>query len=322
MIKAFSSYIFQAISEKLPEEHSLAKEISAVLDINLSSAYRKIAGIVPLSLEETFLLSEKYGVSIDGFKAEQSKQVVMLLPQADRKEDWEKTPTLERLAMHFDRLTSLDGVKLTCWWQDSPFLHFMQFPELTAFKLELWKIAGTNELPPFSLRLPADTNALRLKVMQHYYESPSEEFMHENMLHYILSQIQYFRELGNLADTQADLLKSQLQDLIDGLRRMSTDGKKHFRNGHQTLGGGPFTLYHNRIVPMHNTIRFEADGFSACLFNWFRPHFLLSTNPEIQGMMRKRTQFMRKFSNRISEEATLERNLFFSRLNKKMEEFG
>ena len=69
MVKAneIQTAIFQAIKHRLPENYSFVHEIAELLGISYDSAYRRIRGDKPLTLDELILLNEKFGLSIDTF---------------------------------------------------------------------------------------------------------------------------------------------------------------------------------------------------------------------------------------------------------------
>jgi hypothetical protein len=63
--------IFQHIKSKLPSNVSMVDEIAQVLEVSTDSAYRRIRGEKPLSLEELYKLCMRYQVSLDQlFKSE------------------------------------------------------------------------------------------------------------------------------------------------------------------------------------------------------------------------------------------------------------
>src|SRR5436305_13195983 len=56
---------FSHIKSKLPSHFSFVDEIALVLNISNDSAYRRIRGEKPISLDEIHVLCTKYQVSID-----------------------------------------------------------------------------------------------------------------------------------------------------------------------------------------------------------------------------------------------------------------
>src|SRR6476661_10316807 len=58
-------HLFQAIKTRLPQHLSLVEEVAAALAVSTDSAYRRIRGEKPLSLEEVATLCTKYALSLD-----------------------------------------------------------------------------------------------------------------------------------------------------------------------------------------------------------------------------------------------------------------
>lgn len=65
MTKAFHTYLFDAIRDKLPAHISMAKEIQQTLHLSRPCAYKKVSGESPLSLEEALQLAQRHDISVD-----------------------------------------------------------------------------------------------------------------------------------------------------------------------------------------------------------------------------------------------------------------
>ena len=58
---------FRQIKQKLPSHLSMADEIATLLNISQDSAYRRIRGEKPLTIDEIQLLAVNYSISLDSF---------------------------------------------------------------------------------------------------------------------------------------------------------------------------------------------------------------------------------------------------------------
>ena len=59
--------LFQQIKNKIPPNVPLVHEVAELLEISYDSAYRRIRCETSLTFNEIRMLSEHYGISIDGF---------------------------------------------------------------------------------------------------------------------------------------------------------------------------------------------------------------------------------------------------------------
>src|SRR6476659_7548630 len=64
--------LFQNIKNKLPPQSAFVEEIAGLLQISTDSAYRRIKGEKPLSMEEVYKLCLHYKISLDNLLGLQS----------------------------------------------------------------------------------------------------------------------------------------------------------------------------------------------------------------------------------------------------------
>src|SRR6185437_4823954 len=74
---------FNHIKSKLPSHFSFVEEIAEMLNISNDSAYRRIRGEKPISMEEAHVLCSKYQVSIDQLFNLQSNAVIFSVDKID-----------------------------------------------------------------------------------------------------------------------------------------------------------------------------------------------------------------------------------------------
>ena len=75
---------FNHIKSKLPLHLSLVDEVAEVLNISNDSAYRRIRGEKPISMDEIQVLCNKYQVSIDQLLHMKSNTVIFSGNKVDR----------------------------------------------------------------------------------------------------------------------------------------------------------------------------------------------------------------------------------------------
>ncbi len=138
---------FNHIKSKLAPHLSLVDEVAELLNISNDSAYRRIRGEKPIGLDEIQLLCNKYKVSLDQLLQIQTNTVIF----SGNKIDLAGFTLNEYFQDMINQLTffsTLDNPHFYYYNKDIPIFHFMQFPELNAFKLFFWKrtVLGYSEL--------------------------------------------------------------------------------------------------------------------------------------------------------------------------------
>src|SRR5262249_12134624 len=138
---------FNHIRSKLPTYISFAEEIATQLNISTDSAYRRIRGEKPLSLDEVQILCNAFGVSVDQIFQVRSNNFIFSGNMVDNIA-FGLDKYLEDITHTLEMFRAIPDVHLYYYNKDIPVFHHMQFPELSAFKFFFWKrtVMGHAEL--------------------------------------------------------------------------------------------------------------------------------------------------------------------------------
>ena len=124
---------FNHIKSKLPVHLSLVDEVAELLSISNDSAYRRIRGEKPIGLDEIQVLCNKYQVSLDQLLQIQTNTVIFSGNKVDAVIfDFKKY--LQDVKDSLQLITTLQNPHIFYYNKDIPIFHYMQFPELCAFK--------------------------------------------------------------------------------------------------------------------------------------------------------------------------------------------
>jgi len=308
------AYLSQ-IRHMLPENISLADELSELLSISRDSAYRRIRGETVLSLDEVKKLFDQYELSIDAMLSPESNMVLINHQATDF--DYSLSEWLKMLIHNLELAKSSKELELILAEKDIPVFRYFLFPELASFKLFVWlksiikDVNYENQL--FSLDvLPKELLAQAARASHIYSSIPSIEIWSDEAIHSTLKQIEFYHECEYFAQPDiASQLYDRLLEFVNYIKSEAAVGKKS--------DGGSFSLYHNEILIPDNTIYGKIQNQRVVFINYNLMDFL-STHQE--SFCDKTEIYMNnliKNSALISTIAEKERNRFFNKMEEKIE---
>jgi transcriptional regulator with XRE-family HTH domain len=260
--------LIRTIREQLPAHVSLVDEIAELLEISNDSAYRRIRGEKPLSLQEVQKLAGTYQISLDDLIGNPSNSVTFRTNFL-REDTYSFVDWLKGL-LEFTKAASQDGESEAIFiLNELSIFHIIQIPEVCAFKLFFWKksnldFPGYRELKFRVNDLEEEVARLSEEITRHYVKIPTKEFTTEESLNSILKQVLYYSEAGYFASREDALaLCEKLHDLVDHTQEQAAFGYK-FPYGLPQVGrDGNFQLFHNDLILADNTILVKAGDHCA-----------------------------------------------------------
>ncbi|NVK26472.1 MAG: hypothetical protein HWE14_00440 [Flavobacteriia bacterium] len=235
------------IKSVLPPNVSLATELSDTLDISMDSAYRRVRGETPITLEESYILSEKYNVSLGGLTKEAIGMVSFgYTPISADIEGMERY--FQRLLDNLRIISKIPGASIKYCSQDIPIFHNVKAGMLTKFKVFYWmrSIMGVGELMTEKLDeniVPAHIIELCDKVFAEYCKVDCQELWSHSTIHSTLRQVQYYWESGLFANPDVGFA------IIDDLRALVKQIEDFAARGYKRGQGEPgkYDLYISEI---------------------------------------------------------------------------
>jgi hypothetical protein len=318
MPEDIQSTLFRHLLTAIPPHLSLVEEVSALLEVSRDSAYRRLRGDTPLSIQEAHVLCLHFDVSLDALVNTQKSGVNFLRIYAPS----EATSMHERLkgvAEVLDVLDRAQDKEIVYCSMELPFFHMMQVPELMAFKLYYWQLMDNEaqQKIKFSLESPAFDNAYS-EIVNLYLRIPSTEIIYEAALGTTMNQILFFMESGHF-ERPADGIKlfDALHALVEHMKVQATLGRK-FRFGAPPPAMGPtgnFSLFYNEMIYSQSVAYIRAEASVQVFLEYNVLDFLRTSDPTFcQETLESLNSVMRK-SIPISSVSERERNKYFNRLD-------
>jgi len=316
--------LFHHIRSKLPPHLSFAEEVASQLNISADSAYRRIRGEKPLSLDEASVLCSKYQVSIDQLLQANTNTVIFSDDRIDHL-SLGFNKYLEFVIASLNLFKTLENPMVYYYSKDMPIFNFMPFPELRAFKFFFWKrtLLAYPDLArqQFNGEEPdAESVALAKKIDELWARIPSTDIWNEETINVTISQIEFYRQSNIFADKEVVLkIYSQLEELVNHMEFQAENGKKSMLN--MPAGSVPYEAYINETLIGDNTVFVNSDSRQITFINHNGLHFMSTQDKDFCAFTYKNLQNMIRKSTHISVVGEKERSMFFNTLRNKVQEY-
>lgn len=315
--------LFQEIKSKLPPSISLADAVAQTLGIGPDSAYRRIRGEKPLSMDELLELSTHYKVSLDQLAGSGGDgfyfQGVFVDPASFRFDKY-----LQGVVNQLQLIGSMPQRHMYYLCKDIPVFYHFQYRDLAAFKYYFWMKAIVNHPDfidrPFSFDDYSDELfALGTQVLDAYNHIPSTEMWNVESINSTLQQIDYYR-YTNMFVNDHDLLRvyDALEQLVVHLEQNAGSGTKA-GDAAKTGQSAAFFLYHNEMFLGDNSIlAATANGKMAFLVHSVI-NYIITRDLRFCEHLHANIQNLLKRCTLISTDNERERNDFFRQLYRKID---
>ncbi len=315
---------FNHVKAKIPPHLSLAEEVAEVLNISNDSAYRRIRGEKPITLDEAYLLCSKYKVSLDHLLQVNTKSIIFSDDRVDFSLGFNNY--LNFVANNMELFNKLQNPLMYYYSKDLPIFHFMPFPELTAFKFFFWKrtVIGYPELARQKFNGETDdaeASQLARKIDDLFVRLPSTDIFNEESVNVTLSQIEMYKQANVFADNGIlPKIYSQLEQMIDHLEVQLETGRKSFYNRPDTTLYAPYDAYINESLIGDNTVYVQSDNRHITFINHNGLNFMSTQDPDFCEFTNRHLQNVIRKSTHISVVGEKQRSIFFNVIRQKIQD--
>jgi plasmid maintenance system antidote protein VapI len=318
--------LFQAIKHKLPENFSFVHEIAELLEISYDSAYRRIRGDKPLTLDELVRLNEKFGLSVDTYLNVETNNVVFNC-HAVESEKFRIKQWLETITFDLNRINQAKEKEIIYAAKDPPLFHYFHFPEIGAFKMFFYQktLLHFPEFEGKKLKLDeADEEIYQIgkKMLIASNSIPTTEIWNEDTFYITLRQIEYYWIAGYFASKDDVLsLCDKLEKWLRHIQKQAELGFKFLHDQDPVGVEGSFKMYENEIVLNDNSILVKMPDVSFAYLTFNVLSLLTTANPTFTNHLETYFKGLIKQSHLISSSGAKERNRFFNKLKQTVENF-
>lgn len=254
---AFQEKFVARLKLSVSNNLNLADELADLLNISTDSIYRRLRGQSSFSLDEVMVITEKYGIPMDGlFASDKSHVSFSFNPLYGQTKNY-----LDYLAWFTQYLTELSlvpGTRITYAADDVPVIRHFNFPNVSAFKAFYWSKAVLNIDLVIAQKykldvIPSELIDLNKKAAIAYSKLNCIEIWTSETLTSTLYQVQYFWEC-NLFESKDDALLV-LNDIRQMLNQIGNDCENNDKATREREGD--YMLYLSDVMIGNNCVLIE-----------------------------------------------------------------
>ncbi|WP_143525189.1 hypothetical protein [Labilibacter marinus] len=318
--------LFENIKNKIDAKYSLVHEVSEALEISYDSTYRRLRGEKQITLQEAFVLSRRFNVSLDAICQVDSNYLPFICNPVEP-ENFSGIKWLDNALNNVTQFYNANITELTYAAKDPPIFSYFQFPEIAAFKFLFWektlfKSKGLAK-QKFSIQHTNPSIIDRCKQIAIIaLKIPTTEIWNEDTFRILLRQVEYYW-VSNYFNTKEDLIS-----LLECLEKWLNHTKKEAEIGMRFLYGkepkgipNSYKLYENEIVLNDNTIFIRLPNNNVTFITYNVLGLLSSNNDAFCKNIERFQRAIISKSNLISQCGEKERNRFFNKLHFAIDHF-
>jgi plasmid maintenance system antidote protein VapI len=316
--------VFNHIKASLPAHLALVDVISETLDLSHDSAYRRIRGEKPVTLEEIAKLAQKFGFSVDRFLGLESESYIFTGKLANA-HDHVFDKWMEETLMQYQYMSQSPYTHVYYSAKDLPIHHFFQTPELASFKFFFWQksILQYNELRGMKYKLglmEAYSKSLADNIINTYNKVHSSEIWAVETINSTLRQIEYYHTAG-IFNNKADpgYLCDSLESLINHLELQAEEGIKFPFGKSPVKGNGKYHIYNNELIVGNNNAIIDLGDVKITYLNHTSINYISTRDRMFNEYQLSATLNMINKSEPLHTVNEKGRIAFFNRLRKKID---
>jgi len=309
----------QKLKESLPKNVGLAEEMAEILGISTDSAYRRIRCETELSIDEVYLLTKKYNISVDSVFSNLSDTVTFAYTKlTDSADNFEKY--LSRILNHLKLLNTLEDRKLFYVAEEFPIFHSFFSRKFIEFKLFYWQRSVLN-VPNYQGKkfefgfIPENLISIALQCSEEYKKVPSVEIWTNETILTATKQLEFYVDSGVFKN------KSDALDVLDEIKKTVEYLEQSAETGRKEISCKTenFQLYNSEVVLGTNCIYVMMPNVNYAYISFNTMNSLTTNNHEFCDETEHWMRNIIKKSTLISGVAEKERYRFFSGMYKNIE---
>jgi hypothetical protein len=316
--------LFQAIESQLPPNRSIVETLMDILDVSRDSIYRRLRGDTRIDFAEACLLADHFSLSLNDIMQTKEERIVF---QRDRfihsLDDLQQM--LQNNLDTFSIIQQSKEKKLYYLAKDIPFFHIYGFPELASFRMYVWlksvyHIDKINNRNYSMADIPSAIIDMAAEIHRKYEHIPVVEIWNETTPSSLLMQIEYYYEAG-LFTSKDEALKicEQFRLMVRRIYKSALNGHTVLDDG-KTLPSATFEMYINEILIMDNHILSEVNGNLRYFLPYGGVNYMVTADRSLCLDMKSYIDRQITKSSLISQVSEKERNRFFIRLGRQIEQ--
>ncbi len=313
--------LFSIIRQKLPNNVSFIEEIADVLDVSYDASYRRLNSKTALSFEEALKLAKYYKISLNNLYGLDEEETISVLKQRgssgtdERLDDFFKLVT--KSVNIFSKFKSPEFLYAA---KDIPIYYLPHNTLYTKFRLYAFMNIHTNKEfkngPTTLQKFNPNTGLIYDSICfkNAFRGMKGTEIWNDTTIDSSLYQIYYFYEIKMITKEEAVQLCRELKGVIESIEKQAAKG-----NWNESPNSR-YKMYHNQLVNLNNTVFFKSRKIKTLMIPYTSLSYLRIDDERTCEEIEEHFDKKLKFSKRISGDAEVDRNLFFTSMYEKIEQ--
>ncbi|MDR2037274.1 MAG: hypothetical protein LBQ60_05060 [Bacteroidales bacterium] len=299
----------EAIKNKVPERGQLVNSLADILLIEKDAIYRRLRGEVLFTFAEITKISKKIGISLDHITGEDELKNYSFTLHLNNYEnpDEEDYRMQEHYINMLDNMRGMPGSEVGAASNMIPTPLYIPYEYIYRFYLLKWMYQLGDRPKKFSeIQIPQRQMEIGKRALAFVKNvSNTHWVMNENFLVLLINDINYFINIKYITEDEAKLLKKDISCFIDYLDEIATTGC--FETGKKIF------LYISSLNFESSYSYVESQNYFHTAISSFTLNDAISLNIEVLKKIKKWMKAIIQTSIMISESATRQRVLFFTK---------
>jgi len=276
MSKTQENFI-ELLKRNTPSQTHLAAEIADLLGVSVDSVYRRMRGETAITLSESILICNHFGISLESLAGDSSSTVNFQINKLSNDPSTFKDYLLGLLE-GIQKANRFDQRKMIYAAEDLPVFYHFFLPNLARFKSVYWTKSIMN-LPEVQLQKvediqsPKEWKEIVGEIGKEFLNLPSIEIWNEDTLKSTLQQIKFYWEAGFFSEkpTALDVIED-VNQLILCVQRQAEIGKK-LHPAKMQATSTDYQLYISDLMIGNNTVSLQSNETKSTYIGY--KHFQL-----------------------------------------------
>jgi hypothetical protein len=271
------------LKDTLPQNLSLADELSDLLEISSDSAYRRIRGETALSIDEVVKICKHYKIPFTPISEENPNTITFgIRPLTNNEKAFENY--LMDLRNDLKKIGQFEDAQIIYAADDIPIFHHFCFNELTAFKYFYWNKEILNT--PFTdgkkfdtALIPKEWIKTGREIIELYNNISAIEIWSDETINGTLKQIEFFWESGLFKSKEdALLITDQAEQMVKHLSKQAELKTKFINESEIQKNQNNYSLYRSDVTIGNNCILVSMGNTKATYLSYHTLNFMTSNS--------------------------------------------
>jgi len=313
----------EILSQHVPSNLSLAKEISELLDVSLDSAYRRLRNDTEYTLTEAAKIANHFNLPLEALNNELHSVVSFKTNQLSNNVESYKH-YLENMLFNVKRLNQFESAHIYFGAEDIPVYYHYSQENLMRFKITYW-LKSLMMVKDFQnknygdIEISEEILSLAREIFVSFSKLNSTEIWTTETVKSTIKQIQFYWDAGffNSID-DANAVADDLTACIQHIQKQAEVAYMFSING--TMVNAKYSLFISDVMIGTNSILAKTDGIAVSYISYSTFNFMSTNNIGFNAQNEQWMNNLMARSTLVSGVSEKQRNQFFKGVYKQIAE--